>query len=65
MKSLDERSYTYVVKIWEERRDVDGATPAWRGSVDDIQTGDRHYFCTLVELSAYLGDQSGMKEAPP
>lgn len=60
MKSLDERTYTYVVKIWEERRDMAGAEPTWRGSVEDIQTGTRRYFDALHDLSSYLGRQTGM-----
>jgi hypothetical protein len=60
METLDERSYTFVVRIWAEPRDLAGAVPAWRGSVDDIQTGARLYFGTLGELSDYLRRQSGM-----
>jgi hypothetical protein len=57
---MDERSYAFVVKIWEERRDISGAVPTWRGSVDDVQTGTRHYFDTLRDLSDYLYRRSGM-----
>lgn len=60
MRPIDERTFTYVVKIWEERRDVAGAERTWRGSVDNVQTGDRLYFGTLLELSDYLRRESGM-----
>jgi hypothetical protein len=60
VRPIDERSFTYVVKIWEERRDVAGADRTWRGSVDNVQTGDRQYFGTLLELSDYLQRESGM-----
>lgn len=60
MRPLDERSYAFVVKIWEERRDISGAGPSWRGSVDDVQTGTRHYFDSLLGLTDYLNKRSGM-----
>jgi hypothetical protein len=64
MKRMDERSYAFVVKLWEERRDIAGAEPAWRGSVEDVRTGARFYFVNLIELSDYLEQQSGMIHQP-
>ncbi len=61
MSSLDERSHTFVVRIWEERRDVADAPSTWRGRVDDVRTGVRRYFTTLEDLVSYLSSQSGME----
>jgi hypothetical protein len=61
MSSLDERSHTFVVRIWEERRDVEDALPTWRGRVDDVRTGVRRYFTKLEDLVAYLSQESGME----
>ena len=60
MSSLDERSHTFVVRIWEERRDLADAAPTWRGRVDDVRTGSRTYFSRLEDLVGYLSNQSGM-----
>ena len=60
MSSLDERSHTFVVRIWEERRDVEDAPTTWRGRVDDVRTGVRRYFTSLEDLVAYMSQQSGM-----
>ena len=60
MSTLDERSHTFVVRIWEERRDVDDAPTTWRGRVDDVRTGVRRYFTSLEDMVAYLSQQSGM-----
>jgi hypothetical protein len=62
MRSLDERSHTFVVRIWEERRDVADAPSTWRGRVDDVRTGVRRYFTSLDDLVSYLSSQSGMLE---
>jgi hypothetical protein len=65
MSSLDERSHTYVVRIWQERRDVENVSPTWRGRVDDVRTGIRRYFTTLDDLVLYLSVQSGMAGERP
>ncbi len=62
MSSLDERSHTFVVRIWEERRDVADAPSTWRGRVDDVRSGVRRYFTTLDDLVTYLSSQSGMDD---
>jgi hypothetical protein len=63
MSSLDERSFTFVVRIWEERRDLPDALPTWRGRVDEVRTGVRRYFSTLEDLVSYLSSLSGMDES--
>ena len=63
MKPIDERSFAFVVKVWEERRDIDGAAPTWRGSLDDVQSGDRVYFDTLAELCDQLRLHTGLERA--
>jgi hypothetical protein len=65
MSSLDERSHTFVVRIWEERRDLPDALPTWRGRVDEVRTGLRRYFNTLDDLVLYLSSQSGMDPSVP
>jgi hypothetical protein len=65
MSSLEKRSHTYVIKIWEERRDLVGSRPIWRGSVDDVQTGQRVYFSSLLQLNDYLQSWSGMAADRP
>lgn len=61
---LDERSFAFVVKLWQERREIPGAAPAWRGSVEDVQSGSRVYFGTLGELCDILTQRSGMVLSP-
>ena len=42
----------YVVRIWLEERPLD--KPAWRASVTDTSTKDKHYFADPTDLSAFL-----------
>jgi hypothetical protein len=56
----DEQSHAFVVRIWEERRDIPGAPAIWRGFVCDARGGARVYFNTLAALCAYLAQQTGI-----
>jgi len=53
---LSEQSHAFVIKIWHERRDIVGAEPVWRGSVNDVEGGPRVYFNSLATLHAGIGD---------
>ncbi|HEY8745212.1 MAG TPA: hypothetical protein VIU62_19150 [Chloroflexota bacterium] len=57
---MDERRHSFVLRIWEERCDEDGAEPLWRGSLEEVQRGHRVYFSTLLELCDHLQTQTGM-----
>ncbi len=65
MKSLDERSHTFVIRIWQERRDVSDAPPIWRGRVDDVRAGSRAYFTSLRQLVEYLQGRAAMDIGVP
>ncbi len=58
--SLSEQSHAFVIKIWHERRDIIGAEPVWRGSVNDVQGGPRVYFNSLATLCGYLARHAGI-----
>jgi hypothetical protein len=51
---IDQRTFAFIVKVWWERRDIEGAPLEWRGSVDDVQSGQRRYFLSMRELCGYL-----------
>jgi hypothetical protein len=58
--SMNDQTHAFVVKIWHERRDIAGAEPIWRGSVDDVQGGPRLYFDSLGVLCSYLTRRAGL-----
>ncbi|MGI8856157.1 MAG: hypothetical protein ACR2JW_10420 [Thermomicrobiales bacterium] len=58
--AINEQSHAFVVKIWHERRDIAGAEPVWRGSVDDVEGGPRIYFDSLGVLCSYLTQRAGL-----
>jgi hypothetical protein len=64
MMPLEAQSHAFVVRIWEERRDVAGAPAVWRGFVCDVRSGARVYFTTLAALCSYLAGQTGITGLP-
>lgn len=62
---LDERTYTFVVRLWEERRDIPGALPVWRGSATEVTTRSSVYFNSLGELCEFLSSQCGIDVSAP
>ncbi len=56
----DARSHAFVVRIWEERREIADAPAIWRGSVCDVRGGTPLYFSTLPALCSYLAGQTGI-----
>ena len=52
-------TYSFVVKIWQERRELEGGEPLWRGRVDYVQGGERVYFHGLEQLVAFLKEVTG------
>ncbi len=60
----DERNHAFVVRIWEERRDIADAPVIWRGVVCDARGGGRVYFNTLPALCTYLARHAGIADYP-
>ena len=59
MNAIESNAYSFVVKIWQERREVEGGEPLWRGRVDYIQGGEQVYFHCLEQLMAFFKEVTG------
>jgi hypothetical protein len=45
--------HAYLLRFWEERGEQ-GTSAAWRFSLEDPQSGQRHGFADLASLTAWL-----------
>jgi hypothetical protein len=61
MSAIERNTYSFVVKIWQERREAEEGEPLWRGRVDYVQGGERVYFHCLDRLIAFFGEVVGSK----
>jgi hypothetical protein len=51
---LHERDAAFVVRIWFERREIEGAEPLWRGVVEHAQSGERRYLTELNSIVDFI-----------
>jgi hypothetical protein len=47
-------SFTFVLRIWCEPREVDRVPNLWRGVIEHIPDGERRYVRSLEELDDFL-----------
>ncbi len=61
--SNERRRYRgYLLRLWQIG---EGGSIAWRISLEDPRTGERHGFASLNALFAFLHDQTGETPAAP
>lgn len=53
MSSLGDRSASFIIRIWREESDSPQAV-VWRGSVEDIRSGNKAYFRELAMVERFL-----------
>lgn len=53
--SLPENNrHVFIVRIWREPREVEGALPEWRGVIESTQDNQRRYLKSLDEIIAFI-----------
>lgn len=54
MSLADGRTHVFIVRIWQEKREIEGAQPLWRGVVEHVSSGDRCYTEDLDDVSQFI-----------
>ena len=66
MTYFEAEAHSFVMRIWQENRDDPDDPAVWRGWIEHVQSGQRHYFKELTEIPAivagYIGDVSDLDE---
>ena len=57
-----ESGASFVLRLWLEAREA--GSPEWRWQVQHVQTGDRRYFHSLIDVLGFVSERSGV-EPPP
>lgn len=66
MKPIEENTHIFIIRIWRESREIEGAPPEWRGVIEHVPGGNRRYIRSLDEISAFITpylDQMGVKSS--
>ena len=61
MKSTEETTHAFIVRIWLEHQDIKDQEPIWRGVIEHVEivdVGDEKpvYFNDLDKMSSYLSE---------
>jgi hypothetical protein len=59
MARFEQETHSFVIRLWRENRELPGATAVWRGWVEHIPTGQRHYFQDSKRLYDIVFDYLG------
>lgn len=54
MKSIDDETQVFIVRLWRERREIEGARPLLRGTVEHVSSGERRSIKNLGDINSFL-----------
>ncbi len=54
MKSFEPNRHVFILRIWREPREIEGAELEWRGVIEHVPTGERRYFNELNDVVDFL-----------
>jgi hypothetical protein len=52
--TMEQHSHTFVLRIWNEPREIEGAVPEWRGLIEHVSDGQSCYFRDLDQVIAFV-----------
>jgi hypothetical protein len=50
MAWFEDDTHVFILRIWRERREIEGAPAVWRGLIEHVPSGDQRYFCDLDDV---------------
>ena len=57
-------THVFIVRIRQEAREIAGAEPKWRGSVEHLPSRTKGHFETLDAMADFIARQAGIDAAP-
>ncbi len=61
---FEDNTHVFIVRVWLEPREIEGAPLEWRGSVEHVPSGNRCYVKELGEIAGFVAPylkQMGVK----
>jgi len=53
-RRCSQTNYSFLVRLWAESREIAGVPVIWRGSIEEVITGERSYFVNLNQIEAFI-----------
>jgi hypothetical protein len=54
MNSTDEETQVFIVRLWRERREIEGARPVLRGTVEHVASSERRSITNMDDVTAFV-----------
>jgi hypothetical protein len=54
MNDSEDSDHAFIIRIWKENRELEGASPGWRGVIEHVSTGKRRYLQELAHIIAFI-----------
>lgn len=54
MDSSEESNHAFIIRIWKEKREIQGASPLWRGFIEHVPSGKRRYLQDLAHIITFI-----------
>jgi len=64
MPSLGESTHVFIVRAWREPREIPGAAPQWRFSIQKVGHDELTYLQDVEALSAFMRVHLGIRRSP-
>jgi hypothetical protein len=50
----EDNTHSFIVRFWLEPRELENARPIWRGVVEHVASGHRHYLKNIEEVKQFI-----------
>jgi len=54
MNISEENTQVFIVRIWLEPREIEGADPLWRGMIQHLPSSEQRYVKSLDEIVTFI-----------
>ena len=54
MAPFREKTQAFLIRVWCEPREIEGAAPEWRGVIEHLPSRERRYLRNLDEIGAFI-----------
>lgn len=54
MDYSEESNHAFIIRIWKENREIEGASPNWRGVIEHVPSGEKRYVQGLTQIITFI-----------
>ena len=65
MPLFEENTHVFIVRVWREPREIEGAISEWRGVVEHVPSKQRRYVKDLDEITTFMVSYLGQVGVRP